>query len=124
MEPPTSRFLNDWECEFCCKNEHCGKCYCCVNYMNELAKKRGTLYTVLAENVMLNKETGYPCKFGFVLYSSPCIPSMAKALASQIRMCNRSYRIMEKDGKGKIVEQWWRKGFIPDDKRDDCLLNH
>lgn len=86
--------------------------------MNEQAKKREELHTVLCENYQLDKETGLPCKFGWVLYSAPCLPAMAKSLAAQLKMVNKSYRIVTKDNKkGSIIlEEWLREGFIPDDK--------
>ena len=118
-EPLTSHSnRNDWECKQCCTGNHCGKCYCCVNHVNELAKKRQDLHTVLAENYQLDKETGLPCKFGWVLYSAPCLPAMAKSLAEQLKMVNKSYRIVTKDNKpGRvIIDEWLREGFMPDDK--------
>ena len=75
------------------------------------------LHTVLVENYMLDKETGLPINCGFVLYTAPTTPAMAKSLAEQVKMVNKSYRIMTGDGQGRIVDQWLRKGFVPDDGR-------
>jgi len=89
--------------------------------MNELAKKRQELHTVLCENYQINKFTGEACKFGWILYSAPCLPAMAKSLAEQLKMVNKSYRIVTKDNKkgSVIVEQWFRSGFIPSDGRKE-----
>jgi len=74
-------------------------------------------HTVLVENYMLDKDTGLPVKCGFVFYSAPTSPTMAQSLAAQLRMCGKSYRIVTKDNKpgAEIIEQWWRKDFVPDD---------
>lgn len=76
------------------------------------------LQTVLVENYCLDKETGMATKCGFILYSAPCLPAMAKSLADQLKAANKSYRIMTQDGKGDIVDQWLRDGFKPDDGRE------
>lgn len=88
--------------------------------MNEDKKKRTEKHTVMAENYHLDHETGLPCKCGFVLYTAPCLPAMAQSLAQQLKMVGKSYRIVTKDGQPgfKIVDQWLRDGFKPDDGRD------
>lgn len=87
--------------------------------MAEEEKKRTELLTVLVENVMLSKDTGYPEKQGFVLYTAPCSSAMAQALANQLKMVGKSYRIVTLDGKPgyRVVEQWLRPGFVPDDEQ-------
>ena len=110
--------LNEWECELCCKNEHCGHCNCCVNAMNELAKKRAELVTVLCESYDIDKETGLPVNQRFLLYSAPCLPDFAASIAENLKRAGKSFRIMEKDGRGRIIAQWLRPGFTPSDGRN------
>lgn len=89
--------------------------YLLVENTLAIKKAKSNLVTVMAENVMLNHETGYPEKQGFVLYSAPTNLLMAKSLAENLKRCNKSFRIVEEDGKGKIVDFWYREGFKPDD---------
>ena len=67
--------------------------------------------------LMLSKETGFPEKQGFIYHSAPTTAGFAKAYAEDLKRCNRSYRIVTNDGKQpfKIIEQWLRSDFIPDD---------
>jgi hypothetical protein len=85
--------------------------------VSEVIKKRSDLHTVLCENYQIDKDTGLACKCGFILYSAPCTPAMAKSLAEQLKAVNKSFRIVTKDNKkgSIIVDQWLREGFIPDD---------
>lgn len=108
--------ISDWECKQCCADKHCGKCSCCKNAKLELAKKRSTLVTVLVENIMLNKTTGFPEKQGWIYHSAPTTLGFAKAYAADLRRCNKSYRIVTKDNKegSVIIDEWLRQGFIPD----------
>lgn len=87
--------------------------------MNELARKREEKYTVLVENTMLNKETGFVEKSSFVYHSAPTSLGFAKAYAEDLQRCGKSWRIVTKDNKvgSKIIAQWLRKDFIPDDQR-------
>jgi len=87
--------------------------------MNELAKKREELYTVLAECVMLSHETGLPEKQTWILHSAPCRLEMARSIAQSVRMVNKSYRIVTKDWKkgSVVIDEWLRPGFCPDDKQ-------
>lgn len=78
-----------------------------------MKKTRTEKVTVLVENTLLSKETGYPEKMGFILYSAPTDERMAKALAESLKRCCKSYRIMTDDGKGVLIDQWLRNGFVP-----------
>ena len=80
------------------------------------------LLTVMVENYDLDKETGVAINKRFCLYSSPTDPAMARSLAENLRRVGKSFRIMTDDGKGKIVAQWLRDGFVPDDKREVEVL--
>jgi len=85
--------------------------------MNELARKREELVTVLVENVMLNKETGFVEKSVFVYHSAPTSIGFARAYAQDLQRCGKSWRIVTKDNKpgSKVLAQWLRSNFIPDD---------
>ena len=84
---------------------------------NELAKKREELVTVMVENYQIDKETGAGCKFGFIYHSAPTTLAFARAYAVDLQRCGKSWRIVTKDNKpgSKVVAQWLRSNFIPDD---------